>query len=153
MTAHAERRVLPYPPHRIFDLVADVERYPEFLPWCKATRVRTREPLDGDRERLVADLVAGYKGLHERYTSSVTLDRTALAIDVVAVDGPFESLNNTWRFEPAGEAACRVHFAIDFRFRSRILQAVALTALGKVLTRMTDAFEKRAHALYGSKDA
>ncbi|NWH08654.1 MAG: type II toxin-antitoxin system RatA family toxin [Alphaproteobacteria bacterium] len=148
MPRHDERRVLPHTPEQMFDLVADVARYPEFLPWCAALRIKSREMLPDGRELLVADMVASFKGFEERFTSRVTLNRAALQIDVAYVDGPFHHLDNRWHFEPAGEGATRVHFVIDFAFKSRLLASVAGLVFGRVVTRMTDAFEARARRLY-----
>jgi coenzyme Q-binding protein COQ10 len=141
---HSESRILAYPPDFIFAIVADVERYPEFVPWCAGLRVLARESKPWG-EVLWAETLVGYKALRERYTSRVELEPTR-RIDVAQTDGPFRQLENHWRFSPAN-GACRVDFSIVFEFKSRLLGRVAGAALGLVMTRMTDAFEARARAL------
>ena len=142
MTEHSESRIVPYTPDLMYAVAADVERYPEFLPWVVALRVRSRAQEAG-REILMAEMAVGYRALRERYTSKVTLDPAARAIDVVAVEGPFRVLENHWRFTPQGEGA-RVDFRVAFEFSNRLLQAAAAHAFEKVLLKMTDAFEARA---------
>ncbi len=148
---HAEdTRTVPYLPQQMYEMVADVRRYPDFLPWCKALRVRS-EVLDVEgRGLLVADMVARFKGFEERFTSRVTFDRPALAIDVAYVDGPFKHLSNAWRFTPAGEGRCRIGFVIDFEFRSKVLQLVANSMFEKALMKLSGAFVTRADQLYGA---
>ena len=113
MPTHAERRVLPYTPEQLFDIVADIERYPDFLPWCVAARVRSR-----DGNLITADVVIGFKMFRERFTTRNVLDRPR-RIDVTYHEGPFKYLNNHWLFEPVGEGSCDLDFYIDFEFRSR----------------------------------
>lgn len=129
----------------MFEIVADVERYPEFLPWCRALRVLGRKSEAG-REVVMAEMIVGYKSLSERYTSRVVLDRAAHRIDVVQTEGPFRQLENHWHFADEG-TNCRVDFSIAFEFRSRVLGAVANAVLGPVMLRMSDAFVARAKAL------
>jgi coenzyme Q-binding protein COQ10 len=129
----------------MYAVVADVERYPEFLPWCAGLRVLSREKL-GTREVVVAEMLVGYKALRERYTSRVLLDPQARTIDVTQTEGVFHRLENHWHFTPEG-GGCRVDFAIVFEFRSRMLGAVADAVLGPVLLKMSHAFETRAKAL------
>ncbi len=129
----------------MYDLVADVERYPEFLPWCLAARIRRR-----CGNTLVADLVIGFRGLRERYTSRVTLDRPRLRIDVSYEEGPFRYLDNHWVFENTGYG-CVIDFFIDFEFRSRLLQSLMGLLFDKAVQRMVTAFEDRARDLYGAK--
>ena len=142
MTEHSETRIVPYTADLMYATVADVERYPEFLPWVVALRVKSRTH-EAAREILMAEMAVGYRALRERYTSRVTLDPEALAIDVVAVEGPFRVLENHWRFTPRGEEA-QVDFRVAFEFSNRLLQAAAAQAFTKVLLKMTDAFEARA---------
>jgi len=127
----------------MFDVVADVAAYPDFLPWCVATRIRS---FDG--ALMVADMVVGFKVIREQFTSRVTLDRPR-RIDVEYRNGPFKYLENHWIFEPAEGGGCRVDFHVDFEFRSKLLDVT----IGKVFTeavhRMVAAFEKRAQTLYG----
>ena len=129
----------------MYAIVADVERYPEFVPWCAGLRVLKRER-QGERETLIAETLIGYKSLRERYTSRVLLDPMAHTVDVTQTSGPFRQLENHWRFTPDGEN-CRVDFSIMFEFKSRMLGMVAATVLGPVMSRMTDAFETRARDL------
>ena len=145
MTQHSESRHVPYSADLMFSIVADVERYPEFLPWVNALRILSREK-DGDKEILVAEMIVGFRGLRERYTSRVILDRGARTIDVTQAQGPFARLENHWRFTPEGEGA-RVDFAIDFEFKNRLLNAVAGGAFALAQKRMTSAFEERARSL------
>jgi coenzyme Q-binding protein COQ10 len=144
MPTHAERRLLPYAPEQLFDLVADVERYPEFLPWCLAARVRERRG-----NVITADLLIGFKMVRERFTSRVELDRPQ-RIDVSYSDGPFRYLNNHWDFiaQPGGH--CVIDFYVDFEFRSRMLQKIIATLFNEAVKRMVGAFEGRARQLYGS---
>ncbi len=144
MATHAERRALPYTPEQMYALVADVERYPDFLPWCRAARVTRR---DGDV--LYADLVIGFKMFRERFSSRVTLsppDR----IHVDYVKGPMRHLNNHWRFEPH-DKGCIIDFYVDFEFRSTLLQAAIGLLFNEAVRRMVAAFEARARVLYGSR--
>ena len=143
MPVHAERRVLPYSPAQMFDLVAAVDRYPEFLPWCIGARIKSR-----DGNVVLADLIIGFRMIRERFTSRVVLDRPG-RIDVSYIDGPLKHLANRWLFEPAGEGGCVIDFHVDFEFRSRILQAAIGALFHEAVRRMVAAFEKRAHALYG----
>jgi len=142
MPTHAERRFLPYSQEQLFALVADVERYPEFLPWCVAARIRSR-----DENVLTADLVIGFKMVRERFTSRVTLGRPD-RIDVEYTEGPLRYLNNHWGFEPK-EGGCVIDFFVDFEFKSMILQKLIGALFNEATRRMVGAFETRAHALYG----
>jgi coenzyme Q-binding protein COQ10 len=143
MPSHAEQRVLPYSPEQIFDLVADVERYPEFLPWCVASRINRR-----DGNVFEADVMIGFKMIREKFTSRVTLSRPA-DIQVEYTDGPFKYLTNHWKFIPA-DGGCLIDFHIDFEFRSRILQRVLEPLFTEAVHRMVSAFETRAGVIYGS---
>jgi coenzyme Q-binding protein COQ10 len=143
MPTHAEKRVLPYSPRQLFALVADVERYPEFLPWCVAARVRKRT-----EDLVVADLVIGYRMIRERFTSRVRLDYDGQRIDVTYEEGPFKYLNNHWVFEDHPQG-CAIDFYVDFEFRSRVLQKVIHALFDEAVRRMVSAFEARAHDLYG----
>ena len=142
MPTHAEQRVLPYTQEQLFALVADVERYPEFLPWCVGARIRERQG-----NLLVADLVIGFKLIRERFTSRVALDPPA-RIDVAYTEGPFRYLNNHWAFTPV-PGGCRIDFFVDFEFKSRMLQKIIEVLFGEAVRRMVAAFEKRAGDLYG----
>jgi coenzyme Q-binding protein COQ10 len=146
VTSHSESRVVPFPADLMFAVVADVARYPEFLPWVAALRVLSQ----GDKG-LVAEMLVSFGPFREKYTSGVTLDRTARAIDVTAIKGPFRHLQNQWRFTPegsvAGQEVCRIDFSIAFEFRNPLLQAAASKAFEKALMKMTDAFVARAAAI------
>ncbi len=146
MPTHAERRAVPYTPEQIFDLVVDVERYPEFLPWCVAARIRKRE----SATTFVADLIIGYKMFRERFTSHVSISRPG-RVDVKYYEGPFRYLNNHWILEPYDNGGCIIDFYVDFEFRSRFLQKVIKKLFNEAVQRMVSAFEKRANALYGPR--
>src|SRR5207245_4917004 len=137
MTIHAEKRVPSYTPEQLFALVADIERYPEFLPWCLAARVEERRA-----DLIVADLVIGFRMFRERFTSRVALDPPR-RIDVTYAEGPFRYLTNHWIFEPA-PGGCRVDFFVDFEFKSRLLQRVIELLFHEAVRRMVAAFEPRA---------
>jgi len=143
MPTHAEKRIVPHTPEQMFDLVADIERYTEFLPWCIGARIRKR-----DGRVLFADLIIGYKMIRERFTSRVDPDRGALRIDVTYTEGPFRYLNNHWKFEPHPEG-CLIDFYVDFEFRNRMLQSVMGLFFNEAVKRMVHAFETRADDLYG----
>lgn len=145
MPTHAEQRVVPFAPEQLFDLIADIQRYPEFLPWCVGARIRKR-----DGNRIVADLVIGYKLIRERFTSTVTLSPEQNRIDVEYTDGPFKYLNNHWVFEPHPDG-CLIDFYVDFEFRSKMLQKIIEVFFNEAVRRMVGAFEARAHELYGPK--
>jgi len=152
MPTHAERRVLPYSPEQVYALIADVEAYPEFLPWCSACRVRSRKPMGDGREVIEADLVISFKVFRERFGSRVTLSPGDRAIRVEYLDGPFRYLNNQWRFydvEGTEGQKCEVDFFVDFEFRSRVLQAVVGAVFGEAMQRVVRAFESRAEEIYG----
>ena len=145
MKEHRETRIVPYTADLMYAVVADVERYPEFLPWVVALRVKSRAK-DGARDIVTAEMAVGYRSLRERYTSKVMSDPHARTIDVVAIEGPFRCLENHWRFTPEGKG-CRIDFRVAFEFSSRLLQLAAGTAFENVLMKMTDAFEARAASL------
>lgn len=145
-----ETRVVPHAALAMFDLVADVERYPEFLPWCAALRIRSKKETESGTVQLIADMVARFKGFEERFASRVALNRNALTIDVQYIDGPFRHLENAWRFTPLGDHSCRISFSIDFEFRSRVLKLLASAMFERALMKLSGAFEDRALALYGA---
>jgi len=144
MPTHAELRVLHHPPEKLFDLVADVNKYPEFLPWCLDARIRRRE-----ENLIVGDLVIGYRMFRERFTSTVVLSQPN-RIDVSYSDGPFRYLNNHWIFIPEGADSCTIDFFVDFEFHSRVLQLVVERVFGEAVKVMVNAFERRADELFGS---
>ena len=142
MPTHAERRVVGYRPEQIFDLVADIGKYPEFLPWCLDARVRAQS----ERE-VVADLTIGFGPFRESFTSRVALERPLL-IQVRYENGPFRYLNNQWRFAPDPRGT-HVDFFVDFEFRSRLLQAAIGVVFNEAVRRMVNAFLRRAGEVYG----
>jgi coenzyme Q-binding protein COQ10 len=141
---HKDTRRLPYTPEQMFDLVADVGSYGEFLPWVAAVRVRS----DSETE-MVAVLVVGFRALKERFTSRVTKSRPR-KIHVDYLDGPLKYLKNDWTFEPDGEGGTNVCFYVDFEFKSRIFEAIAGQMFGMAFNKMVSAFETRAAKVYGS---
>lgn len=144
MPRHNETRQLPHAPELLFDLVADVARYGEFLPWVAAVRVKS----DSETE-MVADLVVGFKGLHETFTSRVSKQRPD-RISVDYVDGPLKHLHNEWAFRPDGQGGTLLDFTVDFAFRSTLFEALAGQMFERAFRKMTAAFEARAQALYGA---
>jgi coenzyme Q-binding protein COQ10 len=146
MPRHSEQRFLPYTPDQLFDLVADVKRYDEFLPWVTAVRVRSSSETE-----MVADLIVGFGAFRERFTSRVAKERPD-RITVDYVEGPLKFLHNEWRFEPA-EGGTSLRFTVDFAFKNRIFEAVAGQVFDRALRKMTNAFEERANALYGSSSS
>jgi coenzyme Q-binding protein COQ10 len=144
MPRHSEKRNLPYPPEELFDLVADVRRYPEFLPWVAATRIRH----DNDT-LMIADLVVGFKSLKETFTSRVSKQRPR-KLTVEYVEGPLKYLKNDWEFIPNGRGGTDINFCVDFAFKSRLFETLAGQMFDRALRRMIAAFEARAHELYGS---
>jgi coenzyme Q-binding protein COQ10 len=143
MPEHHETRLLPYRPDQLFDLVATIERYPEFLPWCKAARILSR-----DDHGVVADLIIGYKMFTEKFRSEVTLDRPH-SIGVRYLSGPLSHLANQWSFKPVGRSACELSFHVDFDFRNPLLRSAMQMFFDKALMKMVEAFEARARDLYG----
>lgn len=150
MPAHTEQQYSPYAPEQIFELVLDIGRYPEFLPWCRAARVLSR----GEGE-LLGELVISFAHLSERYTSRVRYVRPAGgapgSIDVELVEGPFHHLTNRWSFVPRAGGGTEIGFFLDFRFRSRLLEGLIGGMFSRAAVRMVTAFKERADALYGGK--
>lgn len=147
MPRHEETRHLPYTPEQMFNLVADVAAYPEFLPWVTAIRVRE----DGEQE-MVADMIVGFKGLRESFTSRVRKVRPE-SVHVDYVDGPLKHLTNDWHFRSDGEGGVLVDFCVDFAFKNRMFEMLAGQMFDKALRKMIGAFEDRAAALYGGQSA
>lgn len=133
----------------MFDLVADVERYPEFVPLCRDLKVRKREDKDGGVQVIVADMTAAYKLISETFRSRVTLDRPGLKILVEYLQGPFSHLTNRWTFRPTSESSCEVVFFIDYEFRSRMLGMMMGAMFDAAFRRFSAAFEQRADEIYG----
>lgn len=142
-----ETRRLPYSAQQMFDLVADVGRYSEFLPWVIATRVRS----DSETE-MVADMVVGFKSLRESFTSRVSKERPRM-IDVHYIDGPLSDLDNIWTFRPVDESSCEIDFVVEFTFKNRLFERIAGQYFDKAFRKMVEAFEKRAEQLYGSSNS
>ena len=142
-----ETRRLPYSAEQMFDLVADVARYGEFLPWVIATRVRS----NSDTE-MVADMVVGFKSLRESFTSRVAKDRPNM-IKVHYVDGPLSDLDNVWTFRAVDEHSCEIDFLVEFTFRNRLFEKIAGQYFDKAFRKMVEAFETRAAALYGNSSS
>ena len=144
MPTHAEVKILPYRPDQLFDLVADIDSYSEFLPWCVGCRTTRREG-----NVIWGDLMVGFKLFRETFTSKVTLERPN-RIHVAYIDGPFRYLDNHWVFIPGDDGqSTTIDFYVDFEFRSRALQLVARAAFSEAVKRMVNAFEQRAAVVYG----
>ena len=144
MPRHSETRHLPYTPEQLFDMVADVASYDEFLPWVVAVRIRS----SSERET-VADLVVGFNAFKERFTSRVVKERPARIL-VDYVEGPLKYLHNEWKFDRAADGGTNLGFSVDFAFKSRLFESLAGAMFDRALRRMTNAFEQRAAALYGT---
>jgi coenzyme Q-binding protein COQ10 len=137
----------------MFDLVADVERYPQFVPLCRSLEVRKRTKDGEGRDVIVADMTVAYKVIRETFTSRVTLDREKFEILVEYLEGPFQRMNNRWSFHAAGEHACEVEFFIAYEFRSRTLGLLMGTVFDAAFRRFSAAFERRADQVYGAQPA
>lgn len=149
MPRHSETRVLPYTARQMYDLVADVARYPEFLPWTAAARIRSRQPIEGGLgEVMEADLVISFKVFRERFGSRVTLLPAEGRILTEYLDGPFKHLKSVWRFAER-EQGCEVSFDVDFEFRNAILAGIIGLVFNEAMQRVVRAFEARAAKLYG----
>ena len=151
MPAFETVRRVPHSAANMFDLVADAERYPRFLPLCEALKIRGRQDMGDGREVLVADMTVSFKLVRETYTSRVVLDRPNLRIDVAYLDGPFEHLDNRWTFHEAGEGACDVGFFIDYRFKNRTLGALMGAMFDRAFHKFSEAFATRADEVYGRR--
>ncbi len=147
---HSDSRILPYTADQMYALVADIERYPEFLPWNTAARIRARRPGASGSEVVEADLVISFKVFRERFGSRVTLWPETRRIDTEYLDGPFKYLRSGWSFADLPEGGCRVEFFVDFEFRNAILGKVIGVVFGEAMSRIVRAFEDRAKALYGT---
>lgn len=147
MPTHSETRFMPYTTAQMYDLVADVGSYPEFLPWCAAARIRSREEIEGG-EVMTADLVISFKVFRERFGSKVTLWPEAKRIDTEYIDGPFRHMKSEWHFRDV-EGGCEVDFHVDFEFRNAVLRGIIGVVFNDAMQRIVRAFETRAHELYG----
>jgi len=142
-----ETRRLPYSAEQMFDLVADVARYPEFLPWVVATRVRS-----DDGTEMLADMLVGFKALREKFTSRVIKHRPD-RLEVIYIDGPMRDLDNLWHFRPLPEGGCEIDFSVEFTFRNKMFEMLAGQYFDRAFRKMVAAFETRADALYGSSSS
>ena len=146
MPTHTEKRIMPYTAKQMYNLVADVETYPDFLPWCAATRIR-KVTKDSHKTIIEADLIIAFKVFRERFGSRVTLKAEKFSIDVQYLDGPFKYLNNHWIFRDV-DGGCEADFFVDFEFKSRVLQALIGVVFNEAMQRIVKAFEMRADDLY-----
>lgn len=147
MPGSHEIRRLPFSAGQMFDLVADVGRYAEFLPWVVATRVKS----DSETE-MVADMLVGFNALREKFTSRVIKDRPH-RIEVIYIDGPMRDLDNVWHFRPLDSGGCEIDFKVEFTFRNAMFEALAGQYFDRAFRKMVNAFEERANALYGSSSS
>jgi coenzyme Q-binding protein COQ10 len=147
MPSIREMRSLPYSAEQMFDLVADVGRYPEFLPWVAATRVRSNT-----ESEMVADMLVAFKALREKFTSRVEKQRPD-RIKVHYIDGPLSDLDNVWQFHPVADNACEIEFSVEFAFRNKLFEKLAGQYIDRAFRKMVGAFETRAEELYGSSSS
>jgi coenzyme Q-binding protein COQ10 len=148
MPTHSENRHMPHSAQQMYDLIADVGKYHEFLPWCSASRIRKEWEKDGNKV-VDADVVISFKVFRERFTSRVTMKPEDGSIDVEYIEGPFKYLHNFWKFIPNEDGTCTVDFHVDFEFKSAILQSLIGLVFNEAMRQIVGAFEKRAAALYG----
>lgn len=147
MPTHSETRKLPYSAQQMYDLVADVGKYPQFLPWTAAARIKSTTD-KGDHTVMDADLIISFKVFRERFTSRVVLWPAPLKIDTEYLDGPFKYMKSNWAFRDV-DGGCEVEFFVDFEFKNAILQKIIGVVFNEAMLRVVKAFEKRAQALYG----
>lgn len=148
MPTQGEKKVLPYSAAQMYDLVADVESYPKFLPWTSATRIRSRKDI-GDHQVIEADMVISFKVFRERFGSRATLRPKEEKISIEYLDGPFKYLHSDWFFSDQADGGCEVNFFVDFEFKNAILQKLIGIVFAEAMRRTMRAFEDRAKALYG----
>jgi len=146
MTSHSEIKYLPYTAKEMFDLVADISSYPEFLPWCAAARIR-KEVQKGEVQQIEADLVISFKVFREKFGSRVLLDTSKYIIETDYIDGPFRYMHSVWSFEDS-EEGCEVKFNVDFEFKNAMLQSIIGLVFNDAMQRIVRAFERRASDLY-----
>ncbi|MGA9252096.1 MAG: type II toxin-antitoxin system RatA family toxin [Roseobacter sp.] len=151
MPTHSETRILPYTAQEMYDLVADVAQYPNFLPWCAAARIKSVVP-QGNTEVMEADLVVSFKVFRERFTSRVVLMPETYQIDTEYLDGPFRYMKSNWKFRDT-EGGCEVSFFVDFAFRNVVLEKLIGVVFNEAMLRIVRAFEERAADLYGGLSA
>ena len=150
MPTHSETRQLPYSAQQMYDLVADVGRYPKFLPWCSAARVRSITPGDSGESVMEADLVISFKVFRERFASRVVLWPSEMRIDTEYLEGPFKFMRSNWAFADRDDGGCDVTFFVDFEFKNAILQGIIGIVFNEAMQRIVRAFEARAQELYGA---
>mgnify|MGYP003395370919 CR=1 FL=1 len=148
MPRHEQKHPVPFTSGQMFDLVADIASYPEFLPWCSGARINGRELQPDGHEIVHAELIIGYKAFRGTYTSRVLLNRTELKIDVKQTSGPFRHLANHWNFLPRPEGGCVIDFIIDFEFQNPIIRKLIELVFSEAVQRMVQAFEARARQKY-----
>ena len=153
MPRFSSKRRVHHTASQMFDLVADVERYPEFVPLCQSLKIRQRTPKEDGTEVVIADMTVSFKLIRESFTTRVTLDRPHLKIAVEYLKGPFSKLENIWTFEPKGDNACDVTFFISYEFKSRMLALLMGSMFDTAFARFSAAFEKRADVVYGRPGA
>ena len=147
MPTHSENRQMPYTAQQMYDLVADVASYPQFLPWCSAARIRSRTP-QGASEEMLADLVISFKVFREKFGSRVVLHPDEHKVDTEYLDGPFQYMKSNWAFQDVNGGGCHVQFFVDFEFKNAILQGIIGIVFNEAMQRVVRAFEARAEALY-----
>ncbi len=147
MPTHSEARFVPYAPEQMYDLVADISAYPEFIPWCAGARIRSRTQ-ERDTEIILADLMVSFKVFREKFASRVTLHPAAQRIDTQYIEGPFRHMQSHWEFAWA-EGGCTISFFVDFEFRNPVLERIIGVVFHEAMRRIVRAFEARAQALYG----
>jgi coenzyme Q-binding protein COQ10 len=153
MPRFSSKRRVPHRASEMFDLVADVDRYPEFVPFCQSLKIRKRTPGPDGTEVVVSDMTVSFKLVKETFTSEVTLDRPNLKISVRYLRGPFSNMETRWTFEPKGDQACDVGFFTAYEFKSRMLAMLMGAMFDAAFSRFAAAFEKRADVIYGKKPA
>jgi coenzyme Q-binding protein COQ10 len=153
MPQFSSKRRVHHSAQQMFDLAADVERYPEFVPLCRSLKIRQRTARPDGTEIVIADMTVSFKLVREAFTSRVTLDRPHLKILVEYLRGPFSNLENRWSFEPKSESDCEVGFFLAYEFKSRMLAMLMGTMFDTAFQRFAAAFEKRADAIYGKAGA
>ncbi len=146
MTSHSETKFLPYGAKEMFDLVADISSYPEFLPWCAAARIR-KEVQKGEVKQIEADLIISFKVFREKFGSLVLLDHAKCVIETDYIDGPFRYMHSVWSFKDC-EEGCEVKFKVDFEFKNAVLQGIIGLVFNDAMHRIVRAFERRASELY-----
>jgi coenzyme Q-binding protein COQ10 len=153
MSSFRTTRRVQHTAEEMFDLVADVDRYPEFVPLCQALKIRRSAEAGEGAKVIVADMTVAFGPVKETFTSQVTLDKPGLSILVEYIDGPFKQLENRWRFRPDGETHCNVDFFISYEFRSKTLALLMGSIFDKAFHKLSEAFEKRADVVYGAARA